>query len=148
MTDLHACIASAINLVSGNLPPGVAIASEGASLPLVRCRPAQINQLVLALLSNAIQALDGKAGTITLRTGQDDAAHAWFEIADDGCGIAPEYLPRLFEPFFTTRQVGRGTGMGLATAFGIVTDHGGRIEVDSAPGAGSRFRVTLPMAEN
>lgn len=144
MTDLHACLASAINLVSGGLSPGIAIVREGVSLPLVRCRSAQINQVALALLTNAIQALEGKAGKIAVRTGQDDAVHVWFEIADNGCGISPEYLPHLFEPFFTTRPVGHGTGMGLATAFGIVTDHGGRIEVDSFPGVGSRFRVTLP----
>ena len=144
MTDLHACLLSAINLISGSLPPGVVIAREEAGLPLVRCRPAQINQVVLALLTNAIQALDGKVGTITVRTGLDDAAHVWFEVADSGCGIAPENLPRLFEPFFTTRQVGRGAGMGLSTVFGIVTDHGGRIDVDSTLGNGSCFRVTLP----
>ncbi len=147
MTDLHASLSSAINLVSGSLLPGVAIVIEGNRLPLVHCCPGQINQLVLALLTNAIHALDGKTGQITVRTGQHDEAHVWFEVADNGCGIAPEHLPRLFEPFFTTRQVGRGTGMGLATAFGIVTDHGGRIEVDSVLGIGSRFRVTLPTSK-
>lgn len=144
-TDLHGCLASALNLVSGSLPPGVVVACEEMALPPVYCRPAQINQVVLALLANAIQAMADKSGRITLRTGQDDPAHAWFEVADEGCGIAPDHLPRIFEPFFTTRPVGRGTGMGLATAFGIVSDHGGRIEVSSTPGDGSCFRVRLPL---
>ena len=84
-------------------------------------------------------------GAITARSGQNDQGEPWFEIADNGVGIAPENLPRLFEPFFTTRKVGEGTGMDLSMCFGIVADHGGRIEVQSAPNAGSRFRVVLPQ---
>lgn len=145
MADLHTCIASAINLVSCRLPSGVSMECAGAKLPAVHCCPAQINQVLLALLTNAIQASERKTGPITVRTGQADAEHVWFEVADQGCGIAPENLPHLFEPFFTTREVGRGTGMGLATVFGMVSDHGGSIDVDSSLGSGSRFRVTLPV---
>jgi signal transduction histidine kinase len=67
------------------------------------------------------------------------------EITDNGCGIAPEVLPRVFEPFFTTRSVGEGSGLGLSVAWGIAAEHGGRIEVESTPGQGSRFRVSLPL---
>ncbi|BAL23520.1 nitrogen regulation protein NR(II) [Azoarcus sp. KH32C] len=143
--DIHECLASALRLATIDLAAGVAIAQEYAALPAVRCRPGQINQVALALLANAIQALPQGGGKITLRTGQDGPGRVWFEVADDGCGIAPEHLPRLFEPFFTTRPVGQGTGLGLTTAFDIITEHGGRIDVESTPGAGSRFRVTLPV---
>src|SRR5262249_49085774 len=67
------------------------------------------------------------------------------EVADNGCGIAPEHLPRLFDPFFTTKDVGEGTGLGLSISHHIVAAHGGRIEVESEPGAGSWFRVYLPL---
>ena len=68
------------------------------------------------------------------------------EVADDGCGIPAEVLPRIFDPFFTTKPIGQGTGLGLAISHSIVADHGGRIEVESTPGQGSRFRVILPSA--
>ena len=69
------------------------------------------------------------------------------EVIDAGSGIAPAVRQRLFEPFFTTKPPGRGTGLGLSICYGIVSDHGGRIEVDSVVGKGSVFRVILPLAE-
>jgi signal transduction histidine kinase len=67
------------------------------------------------------------------------------EVADDGCGIPEDVLPRIFDPFFTTKPVGQGTGLGLAISQRIVTNHGGRIDVESTPGRGSLFRVILPV---
>ena len=67
------------------------------------------------------------------------------EIEDNGCGIPPEDLPRIFDPFFTTKPVGQGTGLGLSVSYGIIRDHGGSIEVDSAPGRGTTFRILLPV---
>lgn len=143
--DVHTCLESAINLVAGGLPSTIQLERAYAELPKLRCRPLQLNQVFLALLRNAALAIGDQPGAITARSGQNDQGEPWFEIADTGVGIAPENLPRLFEPFFTTRKVGEGTGMGLSMCFGIVADHGGRIEVQSAPNAGSRFRVVLPQ---
>ncbi|MFC5301658.1 two-component system sensor histidine kinase NtrB [Azospira restricta] len=143
--DLSRCLDSAAKLIAHRLPAGVELQRHYVALPPLRCRPQQLNQVFLALLSNALQAIGDGPGRITLSTGGDGCT-LWAEVADDGCGIAAEHLPRLFEPFFTTRPVGSGRGMGLATCFGIVAEHGGRIDVDSAPGAGARFRVTLPRA--
>ncbi|MBK7357254.1 ATP-binding protein [Propionivibrio sp.] len=143
--DIHTCLESAINLVVGGLPSTIRLERRYAKLPTLRCKPLQLNQVFLALLRNAALAIGDHPGTITASSGQNDQGELWFEIADTGVGIAPENLPRLFEPFFTTRKVGQGTGMGLSMCFGIVADHGGRIEVQSTPGAGASFRVTLPQ---
>ena len=70
----------------------------------------------------------------------------WVEFTDDGPGISPEVQRRMFEPFFTTKPVGKGTGLGLSVSYNIVARHGGRIEVESAPGRGTTMRVVLPVA--
>ncbi len=106
--------------------------------------------MVLNLLVNALQAIEaagrggGRITIVTWARGEE----VILEVADDGCGIPPEILPRIFDPFFTTKPVGQGTGLGLALSHGIVADHGGRIEVESTPGRGSRFRVILPVGGN
>jgi signal transduction histidine kinase len=89
-----------------------------------------------------VQAIEDH-GHITLRTGQD-GENVWVEVEDDGNGIRPEDLGRIFDPFFTTKPVGAGTGLGLSLSYGIVQQHGGRIEVESDVGKGSLFRVVLP----
>ena len=95
------------------------------------------------LLVNAGQAISGD-GVISIRTGHA-GDWVWVEIGDTGAGIAPEHLHRIFEPFFTTKAVGSGTGLGLSLSYGIVNKHGGRIEVASEVGQGTRFTVHLPL---
>ena len=94
------------------------------------------------LLVNAAQAINGH-GTITIRT-RPHGDGIIIEISDTGRGIAPEHLARIFDPFFTTKPVGEGTGLGLSLAYGIINNHHGQIEVESQPGHGTTFRVTLP----
>ena len=69
------------------------------------------------------------------------------EVSDTGVGIAPENIAKIFEPFFTTKEVGRGTGLGLAVCYGILTEHGGSLDVQSTPGVGTTFTITLPVAK-
>jgi signal transduction histidine kinase len=104
----------------------------------------QMEQLLLNLVLNGIQAMPG-GGTLVLRTRHLDGWVA-AEVVDTGEGIPKEIHDRIFDPFFTTRGVGEGTGLGLAVSYGIVSAHGGTIEVESAPGRGSTFRVLLPAA--
>jgi two-component system NtrC family sensor kinase len=105
----------------------------------------QLIQVVMALLINAGDAMNDE-GVIAVRTRRGITPHeaVLIEVIDEGQGIARSDLPKIFEPFFTTKAPGRGTGLGLSICYGIIAEHGGRIEVDSAPGAGSTFRVLLP----
>lgn len=143
-------IASALEMAQGQLkraridvkldiPPGTS---------KVPCVANQITQVLLNLIINstqAIQSLDRPdGGTLSIRVLDRDGWQI-IELADDGPGISPEHLPKLFDPFFTTKPVGEGTGLGLAISHGIVNGHGGDIEVDSQPGHGSTFRITLPI---
>jgi signal transduction histidine kinase len=141
--DLRAGIESTINVVWNQLKYKAELHREYAQLPLVRCMASQINQVVMNLLVNAGQAI-GERGQITVRTGID-GARVWFEVQDDGCGISLQDQARIFEPFFTSKPVGQGTGLGLSISFGIVQRHHGAITVQSSPGQGSTFRVTLPV---
>jgi two-component system NtrC family sensor kinase len=105
----------------------------------------QLVQVFMALLINAADAMSG-SGNITVRTrrGLSKTEAVVAEVIDEGHGIARGDLPKIFEPFYTTKPPGRGTGLGLSICYSIIADHGGRIEVDSAVGAGSTFRVLLP----
>ena len=116
------------------------------NIPRIFADGYQIKQVILNLVINAEQALQNarKAGSITVRTWEDDGAV--FEVKDDGPGISEERQARIFDPFYTTKEVGQGTGLGLSVAYGIVKEHGGRIWVMSRPGDGASFYVQLPSA--
>lgn len=115
---------------------------------LVRADRDQLVQVLMALMLNAMDAM-GNAGTIRLKAFRSPVRgeELIMEVIDQGSGISAAARQRIFEPFFTTKPPGRGTGLGLAICYGIVADHGGRIEVDSTPRKGSTFRVILPLAE-
>jgi PAS domain S-box-containing protein len=105
----------------------------------------QLQQAVIALATNAIDAMP-QGGTLRLNARNEDG-HVLLEVSDTGVGIAPENLTKIFDPFFTTKEIGRGTGLGLAVCYGIVTEHGGRLEVQSAVGVGTTFTISLPALE-
>jgi PAS domain S-box-containing protein len=133
---------------------GAAIKIDAAlaeSLPLVSGDLGQLQQAVIILAENAMDAMP-EGGTLTLRTSREEGEEGEggavvVEVRDTGHGIPPEIRERIFDPFFTTKEVGRGTGLGLAVCYGIVTEHGGRISVDSAVGRGTVFRISLPALE-
>jgi two-component system, NtrC family, sensor kinase len=102
----------------------------------------QLQQVAIILAENAIDAMP-QGGTLLLRT-YNEAGGVSLQVSDTGVGIAQENVAKIFDPFFTTKEVGRGTGLGLAVCYGIVTEHGGRIAVDSTVGRGTTFTVSLP----
>ncbi len=113
-------------------------------LPVVLGDGGQLQQAIVALATNAIDAMpDG--GTLTLRALQS-GTRVLVEVKDSGIGIAPENMTKIFDPFFTTKDVGQGTGLGLAVCYGILSDHGGRLDVRSTIGVGTTFTITLPVA--
>ncbi|MHB8912016.1 MAG: ATP-binding protein [Lysobacter sp.] len=144
-SDLHKGLESTLNIVWNDLKYKVRLEKHYGELPLVECHQSEINQVLMNLLINAGQAIENR-GSIIIATGAENG-EAWISIADTGCGIAPDALQRIFEPFYTTKPIGRGTGLGLAITYGIIAKHHGRIEVSSEPGAGSAFRVVLPVVQ-
>lgn len=142
--DLHAGIDSTLNIVNNEIKYKADVVKNYGPLPEVQCLPSEMNQVFMNLLVNAAHAITAERGTITISTGVE-GANVWVEVADTGAGIAPENLQRIFDPFFTTKPVGKGTGLGLSLSYGIVQKHGGRMEVSSELGVGTRFRVTIPI---
>ena len=116
-----------------------------AGLPRVSGDVSQLQQAVVALATNAIDAMP-EGGTLTLRA-SCSGPRVLVQVIDTGIGIPPENMTRIFDPFFTTKDVGRGTGLGLAVCYGILSDHGGRLDVRSTVGTGTTFTITLPVAD-
>ena len=136
-------------LLAKHLLKSVTVEKNFGALPNVVCSPSQINQVFLNLITNAAQAQEGmSAAKIVLNTraaqfnGKEGVT---IEVIDNGKGILAEVLPKIFDPFFSTKEIGKGTGLGLSISYKIIEQHGGRIEVESAPGKGTRFAVHLPL---
>ena len=121
------------------------VVEAAAGLPRVSGDVGQLQQAVVALATNAIDAMP-EGGTLTL-TAICSNSRVLVQVRDTGIGIAPENMTKIFDPFFTTKDVGRGTGLGLAVCYGILSDHGGRLDVRSTVGAGTTFTITLPVAD-
>ena len=145
--DLTQGIDSTLNVVNNEIKYKADVVKEYADLPPVQCLPSQINQVVMNLVVNAAHAMSGpERGKITLRTGVA-GDKVWLEVADTGSGIPKDVLPRIFDPFYTTKPVGKGTGLGLSLSYGIVQKHHGTIDVKTELGQGTTFRVTLPILQ-
>ncbi len=141
--DLNAGIQSTLNVVRHEVKYKAEVVQNLGTLPPVLCLAAQLNQVFMNLIVNAAQAMKER-GVITLSSGTE-GEWAWVQVDDTGCGMSEEVLRRIFEPFYTTKEVGKGTGLGLSLSFSIVQKHGGTIQVRSTPGAGSSFRVWVPL---
>jgi two-component system NtrC family sensor kinase len=143
--SLNDCLDQTLLIANNLLKNKVQIIKRYGDVPPVRCAPSQINQVLLNLLANAAQAIEHDRGKLLLRT-DSDGQRVRVHVQDNGKGIAAEHLPKIFDPFFTTKPVGQGTGLGLSISYRIVEQHGGRIDVVSQPGKGTKFVVSLPRA--
>ena len=156
VVDLNAVVTDLAGLLRRLLGERVTIATQLSTTPVfTRVDRSQLEQVVMNLAVNARDAMP-KGGTLTICTsagmesqnGLPPAKIARLIVSDTGTGISPEVRAKIFEPFFTTKGPGKGTGLGLATVYGIIKQSGGQIGVDSAPGVGTAFRVELPWCSD
>ncbi len=151
--DIHENIDSTLILLQHKILKEINIKREYRELPKVPCFPAKISQVLMNILSNAIDAVLPKVGMgqqceITITTGDCELAgnrYAMITITDTGTGITAETMKKIFDPFFTTKPVGKGMGLGLSISNNIVREHGGKIDVHSHPPGGTAFTVYLPI---
>jgi two-component system NtrC family sensor kinase len=145
--DINTLLMKTLYLVETELvATGVRVVKQlEPGLPLLKGSAAELRQVLLHLMKNALDAMKGTGGTMTITTARAGGSIR-ATIADTGPGIPPEVLARIFEPFFTTKGEEHGTGLGLTISTWILQRTGGRIDVESTPGLGSAFHVTLPAA--
>lgn len=166
--NLHEGIDNTLLILNSRLKNKIEVIKQYGELPLVECSPAQLNQVFMNLLCNAIDSLEshwslvvghwsfleekttkdkeqGKVPTIWIRTEVLSQDWVTLTISDNGNGIPVAIQYRIFDPFFTTKEPGKGTGLGLAISYQIITQHQGKIEVNSAPGQGAKFVIRLPL---
>ena len=141
--DLHKGLDSTLNIVHNELKYKADIIKNYGEIPEVECIASQINQVFMNVLVNAAHAIE-KHGTITIATGLSND-FVWIKIQDTGTGIPEDKINRIFDPFYTSKPVGSGTGLGLSLSYTIIEKHHGKIEVESTVGSGSTFTIRLPV---
>ena len=153
-------VKEAMKMLRSSIPTTIAIKQDLASKGTVLADPTQIHQIIMNLCANAYHAMRETGGTLAISLNEIEirnedegygelvpGRYLKLEVSDTGCGITPEILEKIFEPYFTTKKTGEGTGLGLAVVHGIVKSHHGHITVYSEPGRGTTFHVYLPLIE-
>lgn len=143
--DINECIENTISIIWNEIKYKATLTKKYGKLLYIKCHPRQLNQVFMNLLINAAQAIE-KQGEITIETTQENG-FIKISITDTGCGIPEEIRGSIFNPFFTTKEIGKGTGLGLSIAYEIVKKHHGEITVESEVGKGTTFTVSLPVVE-
>lgn len=146
VTDIAQDLNNTLIILNNKIKRAITVHKEFDALPKVRCYPGRLNQVWTNLIHNSIQAMKGK-GDIYLRLKKIDDNHFCVEVEDNGPGIDPDILPNIFEPYFTTKEMGEGTGLGLSIVKDIIEAHHGTIQVTSQPGK-TVFKVTLPISND
>jgi two-component system NtrC family sensor kinase len=142
LASVKACVESVITILGHRLEDRVEVMTHFGEPDLIDCFPGLLNQALMNLLANSIDAIEGK-GTVTITSGQLDDRYV-ITVADTGSGIPLAVRSRIFEPFFTTKPVGAGTGLGLSITYSIVEKHGGTLSVDCPPSGGTTMTISLP----
>jgi CheY-like chemotaxis protein len=161
--EIGQAVTQAMKLIRASMPASIKIIEDiPANSQIVDADINQVQQILINLSSNAFQSMDKKAGTLAislrptiitedLKTNHHadlkPGEYVLLSISDDGRGIDPNIKDKIFDPYFTTRDIGQGTGLGLSVVQGIVQNHGGTVEVESAVGVGSTFRIYLPCSQ-
>lgn len=142
--DIPEAIDAVLTLLQPKTPPTVVVERRYGPVRTLESSPALVNQVVMNIISNAVDAIDPATGRIVIET-RTEGDRFVIAITDNGPGIPVEVRERVFEPFFTTKDVGSGTGLGLAIAYGVLRSHGGEITIESGEDGGARFVLAVPM---
>ena len=143
--DLNEGIRSTLKLINNQISANTRINLSLEEIPPVVCNPGEINQVLLNILVNAAQALEGQREPSLEIASKENQGWVEISIGDNGKGMSKEIQKRIFEPFYTTKDIGKGTGLGLSISYGIVSHHQGELQVESAPNQGSIFTLRLPI---
>jgi two-component system NtrC family sensor kinase len=145
VADINAGLESTINIVWNESKYKATLIKDFGNIPPTKCRPGPLSQVFMNLLINAAHAID-QHGEIRLKTWQDNSSIN-ITISDTGCGIPEDVQKRIFEPFYTTKEVGKGIGLGLSIDYDIIKKHNGEITVESEVGMESTFIISIPVAK-
>jgi signal transduction histidine kinase len=146
--QLAETVRRAVRLVQSQVPADISMVVEVPDDFVLPMDSQRMQEVFLNIIINAVQAI-GNKGTITISATRDDLTkEIVIEVHDTGPGIPPEIQGRLFDPFYTTKEEGQGTGLGLSVVYGIIQKHHGNITVSSEPGAGASFFIHLPLSES
>lgn len=145
--DINAGIDNTLNILRHEIKDRVAIHKNYQLQHLVECFPGEINQVILNIIGNAAQAIDGK-GNIWIETSLIESDFIRIQITDDGPGMSEDVISMIFDPFFTTKSVGVGTGLGLSISYGIIENHHGRIFAENVEPHGAKFTIEIPLKQS
>lgn len=145
LANINEGIESTMNIIWNEIKYKATLVKDLGNIPLTKCNPGQLNQVFMNILVNAAQAIEVK-GDIHVKTWADDH-HIFILIRDTGSGISQDALSKIFDPFYTTKEVGKGTGLGLSISYDIIKKHGGEIKVESEVGEGTTFIIQIPIIE-
>jgi len=145
--DVHDCLDSSLTIASNPVKENnVEVIKEYGTLPTISCSPSKLNQLFLNIITNACQAMNERNGTLIIRSSVE-GEEARIDFIDQGVGMDEDTKQKMFDPFFTSKEIGQGSGMGMSIAYKIIEEHNGRIEVESVLDEGSTVSVFLPLGK-